>query len=210
MQKPYLVGISGSSGAGKTTFINAIKAQFSGQQLNVFSLDNYYKSKEAQLTDAKGIHNFDLPTSLDTEKLKTDIEKLINWQPVYYTEYNFNNPEKIAETITFNPAPIIIIEGLFIFHYEFIREVLDLKVFLHTNANTSLIRRIKRDQIERNYPLDDVLYRYEHHVMPAFRTFIEPYREDCDIVINNNHHYDNGLKILTAYLTQVANSNAIK
>ena len=141
---------------------------------------------------------------------QTDIEKLINWQPVHYTEYNFNNPEKKAETITFNPAPIIIIEGLFIFHYEFIREVLDLKVFLHTNANTSLIRRIKRDQIERNYPLDDVLYRYEHHVMPAFRTFIEPYREDCDIIINNNHNYDNGLKILTAYLTQVANSNAIK
>ena len=80
--------------------------------------------------------------------------------------------------------------------------MLDLKVFLHAKENLKIIRRIKRDQIERNYPLDDVLYRYENHVMPAFEKYIEPYLESADLVINNNEDYKGGLEVLKFFLKE--------
>ena len=78
--------------------------------------------------------------------------------------------------------------------------MLDVKVFLHAKENLKVIRRIKRDQVERNYPLDDVLYRYEHHVLPTFERYIKPYMDEADLVVNNNQKFDWGLEILTGYL----------
>ena len=82
------------------------------------------------------------------------------------------------------------------------KQLLDLKIFLHAKENLKVIRRIKRDRVERNYPLDDVLYRYENHVLPTFEKYIQPYMEQCDIVINNNTQFDRGLEVVIGFLKQ--------
>jgi len=97
-------------------------------------------------------------------------------------------------------APIIIVEGLFVLHFEQIRSELDYSIFIEARENLKVIRRIKRDQLERNYPLEDVLYRYENHVMIAFDKYIAPYKELTDIVINNNSSFDKGFEILVGFI----------
>ena len=196
----FLIGISGGSGSGKTSFIRDVKKQFSEKQLCVISQDDYYRPRDEQLLDINGVRNFDLPQSIDLESFESDIRRLKNGEVVSRKEYTFNNEKKEAAFLTFYPAPIIIIEGLFIYHYQPISDMLDLKIILHAHDSHKIIRRIKRDQKERNYPIDDVLYRYQHHVLPSYEQYINPYIDKVDIVVNNNINYDKGLEVLTGFL----------
>ncbi len=200
IKKPLIIGITGGSGSGKTTFINALKNHFSRKQLCIISQDDYYRPRDQQLMDNQGIKNFDRPKSIDKAAFVRDVKKLMKWKTVTRKEYVFNNKLAKAKTLIFEPAPIILVEGLFVFHFKKMRKLLDLKVFLHAKENLKVIRRIKRDKEERNYPLEDVLYRYEHHVMPTFEKFILPYKEDADIVINNNEEMSKGLDIVKGFL----------
>lgn len=200
MTKPFIIGITGGSGSGKTTIINRIKEQFGREDVCIISQDDYYFDREFQKTDEEGYQNFDLPKSIDKKSFYTDLEKLSRGESFERKEYTFNNKEKTPQILTFHPAPIIVVEGLFVFHYKKIRKLLDLKVFVHAKENLKVIRRIKRDRIERGYPLDDVLYRYEHHVLPSFEKYVLPYMEDADIVINNHETFDKGLDVLLGYI----------
>jgi len=200
MKKPFIIGITGGSGSGKTTFINSLKASFSKEEICFVSQDDYYLTKEFQKKDEQGIENFDRPSSINKKSFTTDIQKLISGESISIKEYTYNNKDAKPQIITFEPAPIVIIEGIFVFHYKKIRKLLDLKVFIDAKENLKVIRRITRDRVERNYPLDDVLYRYENHILPAFEKYILPYRDDADIVINNNDNFDQGLEVVKGYL----------
>jgi len=195
-----VIGITGGSGSGKTTFIRRLREQFGPEQLCIISQDDYYLPREQQHTDDRGEKNFDLPQSFDKKAFRADLERLRNGETVVRQEYTFNNPEATPKTLTFHPAPVIIVEGLFVFHYKKIAPLLDLKVFINAKENLKVIRRIHRDQVERNYPIEDVLYKYEHHVLPAYERYIQPYKEDADLVINNNEHFEQGLAVLTGFL----------
>ncbi|MGA0233474.1 MAG: uridine kinase family protein, partial [Saprospiraceae bacterium] len=140
------------------------------------------------------------PQSIRSVELLSDIQNLKNDEAISRKEYVFNNEKAQSKTITIKPAPVMIIEGLFIYHYPELRSLFDLKLFVHAKDNLKLIRRIKRDRVERNYPLEDVIYRYEHHVMPAFEKYIEAYREDSDIIINNNKSFENSLEVIRAFI----------
>jgi len=196
----YVIGITGGSGSGKTTLVQRLQSFFKEKSVSVLTMDNYYFARDHQLTDENGIKNFDLPTSIDVRKFEEDLIKLINGEAVCLQEYVFNNAEKVASEIVIEPAEVLIVEGLFVLHEEKIRERLDLSVFIHTKENIKVIRRIKRDRIERNYPLDDVLYRYEHHVLPAFDAYIKPYVDDVDMVINNNKNFDKALELMKVFI----------
>lgn len=198
--KPLIIGICGGSGAGKTTLIRHLKARFSESELCVLSLDDYYYPRSKQKTDAMGVNNFDRPKSIDRKAFVKDLLKLISGESVSRQEYVFNNELAKPRTLVFRPAPVIIVEGIFVFHFKKVRELLNLKVFLHAKENLKVIRRIKRDQVERNYPLEDVLYRYQHHVLPTFERYIRPYMEDADLIITNNDDFDNGLAVLTGFI----------
>jgi uridine kinase len=202
-----VLGISGGSGSGKTSFIRDIKKLFPPHHISVLSQDDYYRSREEQELDEKGICNFDLPESIDLDAFRNDIIKIKTGKSFSKLEYTFNNDSKPAETIEHHPAPVIIIEGLFIYHYSPINELLDYKILLHANDSFKIIRRIKRDQLERNYPIDDVLYRYQYHVLPAYEKYIDPFRDKVDIVINNNRNYDNGLNILAGFIKDYLRSH---
>ena len=94
----------------------------------------------------------------------------------------------------------MIVEGLFVLHFKKVRALIDLKVFLHAKENLKVIRRIKRDRVERNYPLEDVLYRYENHVLPTFERYVKPHMEDADIIVNNNEHFTAGLDVISGFI----------
>ena len=198
--KPYLIGICGGSGSGKTSFIRRLRQSFTEEQLCIVSQDDYYLPREEQHRDKNGEANFDLPKSFDKKKFRQDLEKLLAGETIIIEEYVFNNPDVKPKLLIFKPAPIVLIEGLFVFHYKKIAEQINLKVFVNAKENLKVIRRIVRDQVERGYPLDDVLYKYEHHVLPSYERFILPYKEEADIVINNNRDFERGLEVLEGYL----------
>ncbi|MCB0568204.1 MAG: uridine kinase [Phaeodactylibacter sp.] len=198
--KPLIVGVTGGSGSGKTTFIRKLHERFTKEELCILSQDDYYRPRDEQYCDEKGIHNFDLPHSIDKKAFVRDVKKLMSGEAVQRQEYTFNNDNATPRFLTFEPAPILLVEGIFVFHFKKIRNLLDLKVFLHAKENLKVIRRIKRDQVERNYPIEDVLYRYEHHVLPTFERYIKPYMDEADLVINNNQKFDWGLEVLSGFL----------
>ncbi|MDF1696222.1 MAG: uridine kinase [Saprospiraceae bacterium] len=202
-----IIGISGGSGSGKTSFIRDIKSRFPNGEITLLSQDEYYHPREQQFIDHNGIKNFDLPTSIDLDAFVQDIQKLKSGEIVKRKEYTFNNEKVEAKLLQFNPAKILIVEGLFIFHHEAIRALLDFKIMIYASSAITVIRRIQRDRIERNYPLEDVLYRYEHHVLPAYEQYIEPYIDDVDIVINNNKNYNKALDMFVTYLEVKSSDN---
>lgn len=200
--KPFIIGITGGSGSGKTTFLKRLGLKFSTDEICIVSQDEYYKPRESQLIDDKGVTNFDLPTSIDSATFAKDLSKLANGKIVTKAEYTFNNSLQEAKMLTFKPTKVIIVEGIFIFHYKEIMDLLNFKVFIDARDDLKVIRRIKRDQIERNYPVEDVLYRYEHHVMPAYEKFTKPYKEKADVIINNHEKFENALDMVATFISK--------
>jgi uridine kinase len=197
MQTPYTIGITGGSGSGKTYFLKNLSSQFKPEEICLISQDHYYKSRDLQVTDEKGVKNFDLPTAIEREKFHQDIVKLKRGEVVKIKEYTFNNPNAVASSIEFRPAPLLIIEGLFVQYFDEIARELDLKIFIEAKDYIKLTRRIRRDNDERGYDMQDVLYRYHHHVMPIYETLIEPLKHNADLVVPNNHNFERALELIT-------------
>jgi uridine kinase len=203
--KPYIIGITGGSGSGKTLFIKRIIEDFTDNEVCLVSQDNYYKPRNQQPVDLNGVYNFDKPESINIKKFTDDLKKLIEGKTLRIKEYTFNNTEKEPEIFEFQPAPVIILEGIFIFYVEEISRLIDLKIFIDAREHIMLKRRIIRDQRERGYDLEDVLYRYEHHVMPSFNKYILPYKEHSDIIVNNHQNFDEGIKIIRSHISSIFN-----
>ena len=200
MKTPYIIGITGGSGSGKTRFLNRLLDQFTASEVCLVSQDNYYRTRDEQPVDAKGIKNFDLPESIDFAEFKKDIIALKEGNSVSRLEYTFNNPKATPKQIELHPAPVLVVEGIFVLHDQEIAKVLDLKVFIEAQDYIKLKRRIIRDDKERGYDLDDVLYRYEHHVMPTYNKYIKPYKKDADIIIPNNTDFSKAMEVLSSFI----------
>jgi uridine kinase len=196
----YTIGITGGSGSGKTYLIENLSNQFKPEEICLISQDNYYRTREEQVTDEKGVKNFDLPNAIDHERFYTDLMKLKSGHEVEKLEYTFNNPNATPKTIVLKPAPIIIVEGIFVQYFNEIENELDLKIFLEAKDHVKLSRRIRRDNEQRGYDLDDVLYRYQYHVMPVYEKYIEPLKHSSDLVIPNNSHFDRAIEVLVLSL----------
>ncbi|MDB5156496.1 MAG: uridine kinase, partial [Mucilaginibacter sp.] len=132
------------------------------------------------------LYNFDIPSTIDHTQFENDINKLINGEVIYKKEYTFNNPNITPQLLEIKPAPILIIEGLFIFHFKEIDDLLDMRIFIDADEDIALQRRLKRDLLERGYSHDDVMYKWENHVVPAYKEFLLPYKSDCHKTVVNN------------------------
>nr|WP_121271652.1 P-loop NTPase fold protein [Pedobacter schmidteae] len=194
--KPFIIGIAGGSGSGKTFFLNSFLHHFKHDEVTLVSQDDYYFPAGEMTQEENKLYNFDLPRTIDHEQFLLDIKKLIKGDVIYKKEYNFNNPLAVTKILEINPAPIIIVEGLFILHFKEIAALLDHRIFVEAEDEVALQRRIKRDGMERGYPEDDVLYKWHNHVVPAYQEFLLPYKSSCDtIVINNNDTPDDIIRI---------------
>ncbi len=129
-KKPFIIGITGGSGSGKTRFLNGLLSKFSENEVCLISQDNYYKPREEQPVDIKGVKNFDLPESIDFDSYKRDIESIKNGKSITIKEYTFNNPDAEPKLITLNPAPVIVVEGIFVLYYQPIAQILDMKLYI--------------------------------------------------------------------------------
>ena len=206
---PYLVGIVGGSASGKTTFLRELVARIPPKMCSVVSQDNYYRHIDEQERDKQGIPNFDLPTAIHRDRLVDDIAKLMRGESVVRTEYTFNQRDRIGHLITTEPAPVIVIEGLFIFHYEEIRNQLDLRVFIDADVELCRTRRIARDQHERGYTPDSTIYLWANHVLPAYERFILPYRAESHLIVANHGDFAKGLEVIADHIAARAKSNRL-
>ncbi|MDF9800203.1 uridine kinase [Catalinimonas alkaloidigena] len=189
MERPYVVGISGGSGSGKTQVLSWLQGEVEEENICMFSQDNYYYEKLISSPKEAKAFNFDDPEVIDVQQFARDLGLLKEGRTVYRRDYVFNELDKEGELLAFSPAPIIVVEGIFIFHYSEIWEQLDLKVFVEVKEHLKFQRRINRDMKERGYHLDDILYKYTKQVVPAYEQYIEPYRHLADVIIPNNQAY---------------------
>ena len=195
-KNPFVIGICGGSGSGKTTLLKRLSETFEGINPSVFSMDNYYFPIEMQQKDKNGIVNFDLPTALDERKLSNDLVQLVNWEPIEVKEYFFNAPPDKNVLITIQPSEIIIVEGLFLFHYPIVFDALQYSIFVDVDHEIQLDRRIYRDQETRGYKRSDILYQWENHVLPCYENYIEPYKPNADFIFRNDHRGDDDFEKL--------------
>lgn len=197
MNKPYVIGIAGGSGSGKTFFLKCFLEHFSADEVCLISQDDYYiPVAEGMTAEENKLYNFDLPVTIDENAFLTDAKKLLNNEIVYKKEYTFNNAAAVPKILEIKSAPVIIIEGLFILHFQSIAALLNLKIFIDTEEHVALHRRLKRDLIERGYSEEDVHYKWTNHVMPAYQEYLLPYKHHCNkIVINNTQVAEDIIKI---------------
>jgi uridine kinase len=185
-----ILGICGGSGSGKTTLLRQIARYYEHLNPTVFSMDNYYLPIEMQVRDENGKVNFDLPSALDQERLIQDLQALKRGESIEVKEYHFNTKPEKQVLITLEHSPLIIVEGLFLFHYSAISELLDYSVFMHVDTDIQLDRRLYRDQESRGYTREEILYQWNNHVMPCYKSYLEPYMNQADYLFNNDHQLD--------------------
>lgn len=185
-----IVGICGGSGSGKTTLLKRLETSFADKKPSVFSMDNYYLPIEMQALDHNGIVNFDLPTALDRERLAADLNALVNGQPIEFKEYHFNAPPDKNVLITLNPSELIIVEGLFLYHYEEVRNALDFSIFVDVDPKVQLDRRLYRDQETRGYSREDIMYQWDNHVLPCYENYLHPYKKEASFLFRNDERAD--------------------
>ncbi|MET4083388.1 uridine kinase [Pedobacter sp. UYP30] len=184
--KPFVIGIAGGSGSGKTFFLNAFLHHFKQDEVTLVSQDDYYIPAGEMTQEENKLYNFDLPSTIDSKQFLKDIKQLMSGGIVYKKEYNFNNTLAVVKILEIKSAPIIIVEGLFILHFKEIASLIDQQIFIHADEEVALRRRVKRDGLERGYPEPDVLYKWNNHVVPAYKQFLLPYKPNCDQIILNN------------------------
>jgi uridine kinase len=205
---PYIIGISGGSASGKTFLLNQLMEHIPADKVTLISQDNYYRKLEDQKRDDEGLVNFDHPDAVDLDRLANDLQSLTNGQPVTLWEYTYNNPKAVSRQITYQPSPIILLEGLFIFYKPEVSRLLDLKVFVEAEEYIKLTRRIHRDLNDRGKSLDLILRTYRKYVAPMYSRFIAPYKDECDIIIPNNTHMYRGIEVLINHLRAIVTSGS--
>ncbi|RFC55837.1 uridine kinase family protein [Brumimicrobium aurantiacum] len=198
-----VIGICGGSGSGKTTLLNRLAETYSDYSPSVFSMDNYYKPIEEQSVDTNGKVNFDLPTALDKERLVQDLKDLTSGKSIEVFEYQFNAGNNRNVLITIEPSPLLIVEGLFVFEYEEVRELLDFSIFVDVDPAIQLDRRIYRDQESRGYSRSEIMYQWDNHVIPCYNSFLAPHETKSDFIYHNDSRSENDFLRLTGVLDPV-------
>ena len=181
--KTILIGIAGGTGSGKTTLANKLIDSFGSDEVSVLRHDNYYKRHDEMSYDERALLNYDHPDAFDTELLCEHIKMLKEGQAVEMPVYDYTIHNRSSEVIVVNPAPVIVLEGILIFAEIALCELMDIKVFVDTDADVRILRRILRDVKERERSLDSVITQYLTTVKPMHEQFVEPSKRRADIII---------------------------
>lgn len=181
---PLFIGIAGGSGSGKTTVARNIKQAFSkDERVAIIEMDSYYKDLSGKTMEEREKNNYDIPDALDFALLEHDLACLKENKAIEKPIYDFVTHSRRKETVRIEPADIIVLEGILTFHNKEVRDLLDIKIFVDTDADIRLLRRIRRDMDERGRPFDEIRERYVTMVRPAYRDFVEPTVRFADLVI---------------------------
>lgn len=179
---PFVIGVAGGTGSGKTTLVTKLQQAIAGEAV-VLSHDFYYCDNTAIPFEERIELNYDHPNAFDTDLMIEDIKKLKNGQAIDHPQYSFVTYTRTDETVHIEPSPVIIVEGILIFENRDLLDLMDIKVFVDTDADIRLIRRLTRDVKERGRNLDSVITQYMGTVKPMHEQFVEPSKKNADIII---------------------------
>ena len=177
-----VIGIAGGTGSGKTTLMNNIVKKFEGM-VTVLSHDNYYKRHDELTFEERSALNYDEPNAIETSLMVEHLAMLKNGQAIDCPVYDFTRHNRSDETIHLESKPVIIVEGILIFENESLRELMDIRLFVDTDADIRLCRRIKRDVNKRGRSLESVLSQYQQTVKPMHEKYVEPSKKYANIVV---------------------------
>lgn len=183
-----IIGIAGGTGSGKTTVVNQIIKQLPTDEVCVISQDSYYNATDNLSYDERTKINFDHPRAIDFELLIKHLKILKSGKNINQPVYSFVTHNRTKDTVKTHPRKVIIVEGILIFNNSELRDLFDIKIFVHAETDERLIRRLKRDISERGRDLDEVLNRYQSTLKPMHNQFIEPTKNFADIIIPNDRY----------------------
>ncbi len=183
-----IIGIAGGTGCGKTTVVNKLINELPEGEVVVISQDSYYKDTSHLSYEERVKINFDHPRSIDFELLVKHLKDLKNNTPIEQPVYSFVKHNRTGDSILTKPRKVVIVEGILILTNPELRELFDIKIFVHADSDERLIRRLKRDISERGRDIDEILNRYQTTLKPMHEQFIEPMKEYADIIIPNNKY----------------------
>ena len=181
-RSPYAIGIAGGTGAGKTTVARELTESV-GEAVTMIPLDNYYRDlSHLEMAERREI-NYDHPSAFEWDLLAEQLERLLGGESIEMPQYDFERHVRKSERVTVEPSPVIVLEGILTLYDERITEQFDLKVYVETDADVRILRRIRRDVVERGRDLEGVIDQYLSTVKPMHEQFVEPTKKHADIII---------------------------
>lgn len=200
--EPITIGVAGGSGSGKTTVVNHIINSVGEENLVCLQHDSYYRDLKHLSFEERSTHNFDHPSSLETELLIRHLKALKEGYQVEVPIYDFTRHVRKDETNLIHPKKVILVDGILIFSEKHLRKLLDIKLFVDTDDDIRLLRRIRRDILERERSLESVLNQYEQFVRPMHLEFVEPSKRYADIIIPRGGENQVALDMVNAVIQE--------
>jgi uridine kinase len=203
MMKPVLIGIAGGTGSGKSTVAQEIYNALSSENIGIIAQDSYYKDQTELSIEERCKTNYDHPDAFDTPLLIKHLKSLLEWKPIEKPVYDFSIHNRKKETIRVEPRHIIILEGILILSEPQIRDLLDIKIFVDTDADVRIVRRLQRDIEERGRTIDSVINQYLNIVRPMHLQFVEPTKRYADIIIPEGGYNKVAIDIMSTKVKQI-------
>jgi uridine kinase len=197
-----IIGIAGGTGSGKTTVVHQIMNELPSTEVGVISQDSYYKETNNLSYEERTKINFDHPRAIDFDLLISHLKDLKAGKVIDQPIYSFITHNRTDDTISTHPRKVMIVEGILIFTNPEIRDLFDIKVFVHADSDERLIRRLKRDIAERGRDMEEVLTRYQTTLKPMHDQFIEPTKAFADIIIPNDKYNTVAIDVVRAVINQ--------
>jgi len=197
-----IIGIAGGTGSGKTTVVHQIMNELPHTEVGVISQDSYYKENTNLSFDERALINFDHPRAIDFDLLVKHLKALKAGETIDQPVYSFVQHNRTDDTVSTHPRKVMIVEGILILTNPELRDMFDIKVFVHADSDERLIRRLKRDISERGRDIDEVLNRYQSTLKPMHEQFIEPSKAFADIIIPNDKYNTVAIDVVRAVINQ--------
>ncbi|MXN89828.1 uridine kinase [Flavobacterium sp. Sd200] len=197
-----IIGIAGGTGSGKTTVVHQIMNQLPLTEVGIISQDHYYRETTHLSYDERAKINFDHPRAIDFDLLTEHLKELKAGNTIPQPVYSFVTHNRTDDTILTHPRKVMIVEGILILADPKLREMFDIKIFVHADSDERLIRRLKRDIAERGRDMEEVLNRYQNTLKPMHEQFIEPTKAFADIIIPNDKYNTVAIDVVRAVINQ--------
>ncbi len=197
-----IIGIAGGTGSGKTTVVHQIMNELPESEVGIISQDSYYKETNHLNYDERVLINFDHPRAIDFELLVNHLKELKAGKTIHQPVYSFVTHNRTVDTITTSPRKVMLVEGILILANPELRDLFDIKIYVHADSDERLIRRLKRDIAERGRDMHEVVNRYQNTLKPMHEQFIEPTKAFADIIIPNDKYNTVAIDVVRAVINQ--------
>ncbi len=209
MHKPVVIGIAGGSGSGKSTVLDRIIEAFGADRIAVLDHDSYYFDLTHLSEEERQGVNFDHPDALETTLLRRHLDTLLEWKTVQKPIYNFNTHARSEKTTKIEPRPVVIVEGILVLAEPQLYERMDIRIFVDAAPDVRLMRRVRRDMVNRGRSIESILAQYERSVRPMHIQFVEPSKIRADVIIPRGGHNSVAIEMVLARIEALLKQAAL-